>query len=824
MEHQTRSSIHATAFIIIAIVLHGPLPCRSSGTVITPNQNGTVYTGKLETVIFGSRNFVSAQFLGIPYAKPPIGELRFSKPELLQLNETYRATEFKNICYQKINPKDGCQAFQRMSEDCLYLNIYVPVPEGYITNTVSTGAPAMSTSAAAVTPKKESQFTTAATSVETETNTSTTETNTTAPTTTTPNTTTAPATTTLTTAKTSTEATETATTASTTTEKSTINPTSASTAPTSAETSARDTRDSSEIPDQSDGNDEGDTAPAETSLPLKNNRTLAVFIFIHGGAYFEGNANCYNGSVLAGFGDIIVVTINYRLGPLGFLSTDDDAIPGNLGLWDQHTAIKWVKQNIEHFGGDPTRITVGGQSAGSYSSIFQALNPQSDSLFQRVIAQSGTPVTKNSVIQKGYDTAFEVAKRHLCPVQSRGQSSAIKDCLMKINATDLVSVDAPNLIPSSLPLEPTLDGHFITSDPRQAISANSKPQNHFTNIDLLIGFDADDGEVVYRLWAILNANKFNNMTYLYEALTQPIPLNMVRQIVFEYLAESFEENIESYGSIIDAVVDRYSDWERPEDMVSLSNRVVAMLTDVFFLLPVAETALGHTKEVEDVPTAPAPPHSEYDSIRRRRRDADAELGGNSKRVNETRRGNTYVYKFKLSKTDPSFQTKWIRWFNGTNHGSEVRYVFGGVSSPEDIELSSAVMTYWSNFIKHGNPNQASASGTESGNVQSDQPTEDTSPSLVNWPSFTTDHQSFLEISPQPTTRGHLGSAVRHFWYDLVPNLKQAMQARYEAGVNSTKRTQDGNHQTQCNGGSQPGVPVWARVLLMTAVLALYDMY
>lgn len=118
-----------------------------------------------------------------------------------------------------------------------------------------------------------------------------------------------------------------------------------------------------------------------------------VMVWIHGGAFMAGGANPYDGSVLAREGDIVVVTINYRVGVLGFVNFGDalglPAIPSNLGLRDQIAALEWVQRNIAGFGGDPARVTICGQSAGSLSVSLLMLAPEARGLFHGAVAQSG---------------------------------------------------------------------------------------------------------------------------------------------------------------------------------------------------------------------------------------------------------------------------------------------------------------------------------------------------------------------------------------------------------------------------------------------------
>ncbi|MCI4591995.1 carboxylesterase family protein [Sphingobium sp. BYY-5] len=186
---------------------------------------------------------------------------------------------------------------------------------------------------------------------------------------------------------------------------------------------------------------------------------LPVYVWIHGGAFVAGSGNPYDGTHLARMGGIIVVTINYRLGVLGFVNfgdaLDDPSIPSNLGLRDQIAALQWVRDNIEAFGGDPSHITIGGQSAGSMSVALLLHAPLAHGLFQQAIMQSGATSlihsrTRSEAIGRNYVTALGL------------KGAKIED----LRALDLrrlfeaqAAAGAAN--PGTVPAAPWLDGDLV---------------------------------------------------------------------------------------------------------------------------------------------------------------------------------------------------------------------------------------------------------------------------------------------------------------------------------------------------------------------------
>jgi carboxylesterase type B len=130
-------------------------------------------------------------------------------------------------------------------------------------------------------------------------------------------------------------------------------------------------------------------------LPDVGNNTAGphlkpVMFYIHGGAFATGagSISVYDGGNLASRGDVVVVTINYRLGPLGFLTLADNSTNGNYGLADQTVALNWVHKLISSFGGDPQRITIFGQSAGASSVKYMLGSPKAVGKFAAAMAFS----------------------------------------------------------------------------------------------------------------------------------------------------------------------------------------------------------------------------------------------------------------------------------------------------------------------------------------------------------------------------------------------------------------------------------------------------
>ncbi|XP_067630035.1 juvenile hormone esterase-like [Eurosta solidaginis] len=174
---------------------------------------------------------------------------------------------------------------------------------------------------------------------------------------------------------------------------------------------------------------------------IESQRSLPVMVYIHGGGWFSGTASpLFHGpEYLMDTNEVILVTIAYRLGPFGFLSTNDANMPGNLGLKDQNLALLWIKRNIVEFGGDPEKITLFGQSAGAVSAHLHVLSKQSEGLFRSIIAMSGTANVPFSITENPLQQTRTFAK--FCNISHSDElsTSELVQELRHMNATDLLN-------------------------------------------------------------------------------------------------------------------------------------------------------------------------------------------------------------------------------------------------------------------------------------------------------------------------------------------------------------------------------------------------
>ncbi len=219
---------------------------------------------------------------------------------------------------------------------------------------------------------------------------------------------------------------------------------------------------------------------------------LPVYVWIHGGGSRVGSGAQpqFDGTALARQG-IVVVTINYRLGVLGFLSTRALSVEsgygasGNYGFMDDMAALRWVQRNIGAFGGDPARVTIGGESSGSVSTGVLMASPLAAGLFHQAIGESGSVFRIAGFGSMGAQgLAFEEAKGGRLAARVGAHDLA---ALRAVPATTLLSAADGMGVFFNLPV---VDGHLLPASPWHVFEA--KRQNDVT---MLIGWNADEGSL-----------------------------------------------------------------------------------------------------------------------------------------------------------------------------------------------------------------------------------------------------------------------------------------------------------------------------------------
>jgi para-nitrobenzyl esterase len=215
-----------------------------------------------------------------------------------------------------------------------------------------------------------------------------------------------------------------------------------------------------------------------------------VFVWIYGGGFISGSAGCaiYDGLEYAKKG-IVFVSINYRVGSLGFmahpeLTREGNGSSGNYGLMDQVAALQWVKENIAAFGGDPSNVTVGGQSAGSISVYALIASPSARGLFQRAIAESGGIFGSFNV------SSLEEGEKTGMALQQKLHADNLK-AMRNLPADSILSaasgVNEAGRFQADLHFAPVRDGVFLPADFNKAFK-----EGKFNQVDFLGGWVTDE--------------------------------------------------------------------------------------------------------------------------------------------------------------------------------------------------------------------------------------------------------------------------------------------------------------------------------------------
>jgi para-nitrobenzyl esterase len=321
------------------------------------------------------------------------------------------------------------------------------------------------------------------------------------------------------------------------------------------------------------------------ALHARGRRRYPVMVWMHGGAYFLGAGSQFDPTKMVTTGRVIVVTINYRLGALGFmahpaLSAESSyGGSGNYGTMDQQLALQWVQHNIAAFGGNPKRVTIFGESAGGNSVLAQLVSPTAAGLFQRVISQSGTSEQRLPTLAEAEATGQTFANAVGCP----GQTA---ECLRAVPVATLVArqglIGSPALL--GIAATPNVDGRVLPKSIDAALASGD-----FHRVRVVNGTNRDE----MRLYIAL---------YVSQAIG-PITPELLPQLTSVF-----------FGSDTPAVLAEYPARDYPSPDLNYT----ALLTDYIFACPAfeADQAMARLTKTyayefadEDAPTLGFPPVS-----------------------------------------------------------------------------------------------------------------------------------------------------------------------------------------------------------------------
>ncbi|KAL3990115.1 Acetylcholinesterase 1 [Acanthocheilonema viteae] len=456
---------------------------------------------------------------------------------------------------------------------------------------------------------------------------------------------------------------------------------------------------------------------------INRNARLPVMVWIYGGGFWSGciSLDVYNPKIITSEENVIFVAMNYRVSVFGFLYMGREEAPGNMGLWDQLLALKWVRKNIDLFGGDPNQVTLFGESAGAASVSMHLLSPKSAPYFRRAIVQSGSVTAPWAIESREVAIARSVILYDdmRCGNMSKDPQNwnleKVLRCLMDAPAEALRDSEwAPVMEFADFPWVPVVDGDFLIEQPTTSLK-----RGNFKLSELLIGSNLEEAIyfIVYQLGDIFPPRDF-------------------------FIKSDFVTNRE--------------EWLR-----SISN----LLPRQMLKAPLALASIIHEYEPADLPIKPSDWVNSLDKML-----GDLQFTCNSNEIalaNSMHGGDTYYYYF----THRSTQQTWPKWM-GVLHGYEINFIFGEpfntkkfTYTKEEQELSMRFMRYWANFARTGNPNK--------------NPDETYTPDV--WPRYTQATMEYMNLTVESdyyAGASRIGTGPRRkqcsFWKKILPNLMAAV--------------------------------------------------
>ncbi|XP_049864099.1 neuroligin-1-like [Schistocerca gregaria] len=464
---------------------------------------------------------------------------------------------------------------------------------------------------------------------------------------------------------------------------------------------------------------------------------LPVIVFLHGESYEWNSGNPYDGSVLAGYGHVIVVTLNFRLGVLGFLKTGAmGSAQGNFGLMDVVAALHWLRENLPAFGGDPARVTLLGHGSGAALANLVAVSSVAKELVRRVVLLSGSALSPWAVQRDPLAVKRRVAEHTGCHGDLLAEDLA--PCLRDLPLAALLAVpaDAPRFLPGFAPFLTPADA---SSEAAEAAAAAAEAATRAA---------AEEAAPAWRLAAdgdspaAAAAADFPDRDLLFGLTTTESYLDLSAQdLEFGFnesrrdrILRTFVRNAYLYhlNEIFSTLKNEYTDWERPVQLpLNVRDATLELLSDGHTAAPLLRVGFLHAAR-------PGP-------------------------------GRTYFLHFCHQAAERDFPQR-----TGSVRGEDVPYVLGlplaaaaaGALSPQqhnfsrqDAAVSRLLMRYLANFARTGDPNSGPGEPPPF------------------WDTYDAINQLYLALgvgagagSSQADTKSHYRGHKMSVWLNLIPQL------------------------------------------------------